>query len=307
MRVSLVSAVFALAVFAAPAAQRLIYPPSDPSADIASALAAASADGSHVIVDFGADWCPDCRVLARLFEDPAVAPYLEENFHVVHVDVGRRDKHLDAVARYGATAGDWIPAIVVLDAAGRTIARTDERVRFTRTDTPASVLAILKTWAPKRTVAALGGFVEHGVRVALTLDRDSQGEAFIAATFTPLAEGAHLYATDLPDGGIEGLGRPTRLAVRDSAAVRARGRAVADRASTLDRIEALDVSIPVYPPGPVTLRVPVALAGGGPARLVVGYMACGNRGCLPPVSGRGVDVTLPAPGTYNHRQRGTAF
>lgn len=306
MRVSFVSVLFAFLVIAAASAQRLVYPPSDPAADIAAALAAASADGKHVLIDFGADWCPDCRVLAALFEHADVAPYLAANFHVVHVDVGRRDKNLDVVARYGATAGDWIPAVVVLDGAGRTIARTDDHVRLTRRDTPTTVRAVLENWAPKRTVATLATFTEHGVRVDVTLDRDSGGRAFIAATYVPVAADAHLYATELPDGGVDGLGRPTRLAVENSDKVRAIGPVVANRASQLDRIDALGLSIPVYPAGNVTLRVPVAIEGGGRASVVVGYMACGARGCLPPVNRRRVEITVPA-GTYNHPQRGTAF
>ena len=43
---------------------------------VGGALTAAKADGKHVLLDFGADWCPDCRVLGKLFEDPAVAPFV---------------------------------------------------------------------------------------------------------------------------------------------------------------------------------------------------------------------------------------
>src|SRR6187397_1421987 len=74
-------------------APALVYPPSDSAADIAAALRAAKQDGKHVLLDFGADWCPDCRVLGKLFEDPTVAPVAEASFHVVHIDVGRRDKN----------------------------------------------------------------------------------------------------------------------------------------------------------------------------------------------------------------------
>jgi hypothetical protein len=94
--------------------------------------------------------------------------------------------------------------------------------------------------------------------------------------------------------------------VEDSGKVRAIGGVVANRASRLERIEALGLSIPVYPAGNVTLRVPVAIEGAGRANVVVGYMACGARGCLPPVNRRRVAITVPA-GTYNHPQRGTAF
>src|SRR4249919_2873241 len=78
----------------------LSYPASDSAADIDKALSAAARDGKHVLLDFGADWCPDCRVLGALFEDPVVAPFATENFHIVRIDVGRRDKNADLIAKY---------------------------------------------------------------------------------------------------------------------------------------------------------------------------------------------------------------
>lgn len=150
----------------------LLYPPSDARKDIDAALQASSADGKYVLVDFGADWCPDCRVLGRLFEDPSVAPFVAANFRIVHVDVGRRDKNPEIVQAYGATSGDWIPAIVVLDSQGRQVARTDDKVRLTRRTTPDQLLALLREWAPKKVVAELGSMTRSGVRVDLTLQED---------------------------------------------------------------------------------------------------------------------------------------
>jgi len=42
------------------------YPASDAPRDIDAAVAAARQDGKYVLLDFGADWCPDCRVLGGL-------------------------------------------------------------------------------------------------------------------------------------------------------------------------------------------------------------------------------------------------
>src|SRR5687768_5944101 len=72
-----------------------VYPLGDARADIAAATAAAKRDGKHVILDFGADWCPDCRVLDVVLKDPVVKPFVEANFHIVRIDVGRRDRNGD--------------------------------------------------------------------------------------------------------------------------------------------------------------------------------------------------------------------
>lgn len=267
---------------------KLIYPPSDPAKDIAAAQAAAKQDGKFVLIDFGADWCPDCRVLGALLDDASVAPFVRANFHVVHVDVGRRDRNAGVVAEYHATSDAWIPAIVVLDSQGRTVAVTDDTRRITRRDTPETLLSLLKVWAPKQEVRELSAFTEHGVRVTLALERDSSGQAWLAGRFAPVDPDTHLYAQELPADGVDGLGRPTRLEVTSTAGLRPTAGAVADRPVQSDRIDALKLSLPVYPAGAVTLRMPVTVpaGAGGLTEVSVRYMACGASGCLAPVERR---------------------
>lgn len=275
-------------------AQALVYPPSDPAKDIASALTAAKTDKKNVLIDFGADWCPDCRVLGALFEDAGIAPFVEQNFHVIHVDVGRRDKNADIVAKYGATSGDWIPAVVVLDAEGKTVGLTTTELRLTRRDTPATLLPVLQKWAPAKLPAPAASFTENGVRVTLTLEGNSSGAAWLSAQFAPTEDDVHLYSKDLPRTGIDGLGRPTRVDADASSSIQLTGAGVADRPIQLDVIPALNVSVPIYPAGPVTLRFPAKRSGRGPAVFRVSYMGCGLRGCLAPVVDRRLSVALPA-------------
>jgi len=74
------------------------------------------------------------------------------------------------------------------------------------------------------------------------------------------------------------------------------GEAIADRPVELDRIDALGAALPIYPAGPVTLRVPVSLPRGlpsVPALVDVSYMACGPKGCLPPVVHKRIAVSIP--------------
>ena len=288
----LVLAVAGLTLAPVHAQTPVFYPPGDPAKEIADALAAAKKDGKHVLLDFGADWCPDCRVLGALFDAPPVSAVAKENFHLVRVDIGRRDKNSDIAAKYQATSADWIPAIVVLAPDGSTVAVTDDRVRVTRRTSQAELIALLQEWAPKHRVAELASFTDKGVRVSLHLDRDRSGGLWLAGVFAPAFPETHLYSSELPADGIKGLGRPTVLAIAAGSAIRATGRAVADRPTVIDAIEELDAAIPVYPPGTVTLRVPVArtAAAAGHTDVLVSYMACGPRGCLPPVTNRRVTI-----------------
>jgi len=111
----------------------------------------------------------------------------------------------------------------------------------------------------------------------------------LAATFVP-HEGFHLYSATLPATGIDGVGRPTRLEV--GGRLTATAAATADRDVTTLHIDGVNAPVPVYPDGPVTLRLPVQLSGSGPDQVWLSYAACSNTTCLPPVSRLPVTLTL---------------
>jgi thiol:disulfide interchange protein len=96
---------------------------ADPRADIEAALALAKADGKRVLLDFGADWCPDCHVLAAYLDGDAGRKLVDDSFHVVSIDVGYWDHNLDVAKTYGSPITTGIPAVVVLTADGKTRAR----------------------------------------------------------------------------------------------------------------------------------------------------------------------------------------
>jgi thioredoxin 1 len=294
--VRVVAAVLLLTGVVGAAQAPLVYPAGDARVEIAAALAEAKRDGKHVLLDFGADWCPDCRVLDHVLQDPLVQPFVAANFHVVRIDVGRRDRNGDLAEQYRATSGEWIPALVALDSTGAIIGGTSTDVRFTRKTTPVELVELLQRWAPKRKIAELAAFSRNGVNVTVVLERDSRDHAWIAASFRPAAPDVHLYGATLPTNGIDGLGRPTRLTLVSSPIWRASGPAIANRHEEALRFDVLNTVLPVYPAGPVTLRVPVTLsATGGPsdASIEVTYMGCNGTGCLPPVVDHRVTVRLP--------------
>ncbi|WP_282765910.1 protein-disulfide reductase DsbD domain-containing protein [Actinoplanes sandaracinus] len=107
----------------------------------------------------------------------------------------------------------------------------------------------------------------------------------LTVTFTP-PEGFHLYSMDLPAGGVDGIGFPT--VARPGGALVADGPATADRAVTELRPAGLDLVVPVYPDGPVTLTVPVRAGDGDRHEVTVGYAACSANACLAPVTDESV-------------------
>jgi protein disulfide-isomerase len=122
-------------------------PDADASAEIAAALKEAKKDGRPVLIDFGADWCLDCRVLGARFEEPGPSELLAE-YHLVKVDVGEFDHNLDVAERYVDLASSGIPALTVLDAASGRIKVATNQGEFAnaRGMSAAQVAEFLKRW-----------------------------------------------------------------------------------------------------------------------------------------------------------------
>lgn len=87
----------------------------DARRDVDAALARAKRSGKLLLIDFGANWCVDCRVLAGIFELPDFKGWMTRNFELVQVDVGQFDRNLDLPRRFGAPALGAVPAILVID------------------------------------------------------------------------------------------------------------------------------------------------------------------------------------------------
>ena len=138
-------------------------------------------------------------------------------------------------------------------------------------------------------------FVEHEVAVEIALERDRTGKTWLVGTYAPTRAAFHLYGKDLPKAGIHGVARPTLLELVSSASIRPAGSLVADRPTIDLHVAVLGSTFPVYPEGPVTLRLPVTLTArdSATAELSVTYMACSDRTCLPPVIDRRIAVRIP--------------
>ncbi len=106
-----------------PAAQPVPSPhPYDTAADahaqVDAAFAAAKRSGRDVLIDFGANWCPDCRMLNGVMQMPAVRAWRDSRFETVMVNVDRFNVNMDIPARYGVTVKQ-IPTVLVLTPQGK--------------------------------------------------------------------------------------------------------------------------------------------------------------------------------------------
>ncbi|MFD0269321.1 hypothetical protein ACFVGY_22545 [Streptomyces sp. NPDC127106] len=160
---------------------------------------------------------------------------------------------------------------------------------------PASVSAPSPASASASASAATTSFSEKGVTVTLSVSGWQASKGTLTAVFTPEEKGFHLYSTDLPADGIEGVGRPTAMSV--TGALEAEGTLTAAAKVRSIRVPGVGAPVPVYPDGPVTTTLPVRADGNGEATVLLGYASCSERdGCTIPVSDRPVRLRITADG-----------
>ncbi len=130
-----------------------LYPPArEGPTEIKAALDRAAKDHKRVILVFGGNWCYDCHVLNATFHSKDIAPLVDANYHVVHVNIGDDyDKNLDLAAKYKVPLKRGVPALVVLAPDG-SLVYTQEEGEFENSMrlSPADVTEFLKKWAPPR-------------------------------------------------------------------------------------------------------------------------------------------------------------
>ena len=120
------------------AAKKQETPVYDEKADarqqVAQALAKAKKENQRVLIQWGANWCGWCKWLAATMKsDRGVSHELLYEYQVVHVDVGRFDKHMDLAKELGAEF-KAIPFLTLLDADGKPLAQQNTEPFETKVD-----------------------------------------------------------------------------------------------------------------------------------------------------------------------------
>ncbi|WP_405446204.1 thioredoxin family protein [Streptomyces erythrochromogenes] len=136
---------------AAPAPAKVPGPGYDSSADaqkqIDAALRAAKADGRMVLLDFGANWCGNCKAADKVFAQSQTAGILGASYHLVKVDIGGNSSANSALLRkYSPSGGTYtMPVLVVVSPSGTV--RTDTHVTGNPSLTAEGINSFLRKWA----------------------------------------------------------------------------------------------------------------------------------------------------------------
>lgn len=112
--------------------------------DIAVAIARATREHKHILLDFGGNWCSDCQVLDMYYHQPPNDQLLAKHYILVHVDIGHMDHNVDIARRYKVPITKGVPALAVLDSHGKLLYSEHDK-EFEQTSA-AAVNEFLNRW-----------------------------------------------------------------------------------------------------------------------------------------------------------------
>jgi Thioredoxin-like len=129
-----------------------LYPDdADAHAEIREAEQRAAREHKRLLLVFGANWCFDCHVLDLAFQRQDLAPVLEANYEVVHVDLGPDEhKNADLGQQYQIPLDKGIPALAVAESDGKlVVSQKNGEFEDARGLTPEVLLEFLNKWRPE--------------------------------------------------------------------------------------------------------------------------------------------------------------
>ncbi|HEX5278450.1 MAG TPA: thioredoxin family protein [Micropepsaceae bacterium] len=121
---------------------------ADAKLAVSQAFARAKTSGKRVLIEFGGNWCPDCRILAGVMQLPEVQSFVASHYETATVDVGRFDRNLDVVSKFGIAKLQGVPTVVIADADGKPVNVTNSAdLDNAREMTPQGIADWLARWA----------------------------------------------------------------------------------------------------------------------------------------------------------------
>lgn len=121
---------------------------ADAPARVAEALAKAKKNGKRVLIDFGGNWCPDCRILAAVMDLPEVKSFVARHYETVAVDIGRADRNMALVQRFGVQRLAGVPTVVIAEADGTPVnVSNSAELSSARAMTPQGIADWLARWS----------------------------------------------------------------------------------------------------------------------------------------------------------------
>jgi len=129
-----------------------LYPANvDAHAEIKEAEEKAAKEHKRLLLVFGANWCFDCHVLDLAFHGKELAPIVDANYEVVHVDIGPNGKkNADVAGQFDVSLDKGVPVMAVVEADGKVVvSQKNGEVEDARGLSPEYLAEFLNQWKPQ--------------------------------------------------------------------------------------------------------------------------------------------------------------
>jgi len=126
-----------------------LYPADvDAHAEIKEAEEKAAKEHKRLLLVFGANWCFDCHVLDLAFHGKELAPIVDANYEVVHVDIGPDGKkNADVAGQFDVSLEKGVPVMAVVEADGKVlVSQKNGEVEDARGLSPEYLAEFLNQW-----------------------------------------------------------------------------------------------------------------------------------------------------------------
>ena len=108
--------------------ESLIFPHPEPysgmlitDADLKKFINLSVEQNKQSIIIFGANWCPDARLLEAVMQLKLIKKYLDRHSNILHIDVGDYEMNTELFNVFDKNIRDGIPRIFIMDRKGRNI------------------------------------------------------------------------------------------------------------------------------------------------------------------------------------------
>ncbi|MBI1225054.1 MAG: thioredoxin fold domain-containing protein [Bacteroidetes bacterium] len=128
----------------------LYQPEANATEDIAQAIKKAAAEGKHVIVQGGGNWCGWCYKFHDFIEkDAELKKLLEDNYVLYHLNYSPDNQNEAVFAQYGYAQRFGFPVLIILDGKGNRIHTQDTGLLESGEGYDRKkVMGMLQAWTP---------------------------------------------------------------------------------------------------------------------------------------------------------------
>jgi len=100
--------------------EKLYDPDADANIQIAEAVRKAKAEGKHVFIQVGGDWCKWCRIFHKWsHENPVIDSLFNADYIMVHLNHSKENENNDVLEKLEFPQRFGFPVFVILDSEGK--------------------------------------------------------------------------------------------------------------------------------------------------------------------------------------------